>query len=147
MQGIENKRTRELSEDELTQLRDEVEKYTIEGDLRRFNALNIKRLKEIQCYRGKRHIAVRICTQHRPELLLTMCSALLPHLLCDPVLRQSCQQCSQESFSSASACLECWHVLLTKPVLISLTCCAGEVIVPDRTSLGVRAHIAHGRDC
>ncbi|CAL5227642.1 g10648 [Coccomyxa viridis] len=55
--GIENKRTRELSEDELTQLRDEVEKYTIEGDLRRFNALNIKRLKEIQCYRGKRHIA------------------------------------------------------------------------------------------
>ncbi|CAK0752387.1 ribosomal 40S subunit protein S13 [Coccomyxa viridis] len=55
--GIENKRTRELSEDELTRLRDEVEKYTIEGDLRRFNALNIKRLKEIQCYRGKRHIA------------------------------------------------------------------------------------------
>ena len=59
LQGIENKRTRELSEDELTRLRDEVEKYTIEGDLRRFNALNIKRLKEIQCYRGKRHIAVR----------------------------------------------------------------------------------------
>ena len=64
MQGIENKRTRELSEDELTQLRDEVEKYTIEGDLRRFNALNIKRLKEIQCYRGKRHIAVRPSAQH-----------------------------------------------------------------------------------
>ncbi|CAL8462336.1 g1869 [Coccomyxa elongata] len=55
--GIENKRTRELSEDELTKLRDEVDKYTIEGDLRRFNALNIKRLKEIQCYRGRRHIA------------------------------------------------------------------------------------------
>ena len=35
-----------------------MEKYTIEGDLRRFNALNIKRLKEIQCYRGRRHIAV-----------------------------------------------------------------------------------------
>ena len=58
VQGIENKRTRELSEEELTTLRDEVEKYTIEGDLRRFNALNIKRLKEIQCYRGRRHIAV-----------------------------------------------------------------------------------------
>jgi hypothetical protein len=57
-QGIENKRTRELSEDELTRLRDEVDKYTVEGDLRRFIALNIKRLKEIQCYRGKRHIAV-----------------------------------------------------------------------------------------
>lgn len=60
VQGIENKRTRELSEDELTKLRDEVDKYTIEGDLRRFNALNIKRLKEIQCYRGRRHIAVGI---------------------------------------------------------------------------------------
>ena len=59
VQGIDNKRTRELSEEELTTLRDEVEKYTIEGDLRRFNALNIKRLKEIQCYRGRRHIAVR----------------------------------------------------------------------------------------
>ncbi len=67
MQGIENKRTRELSEDELTQLRDEVEKYTIEGDLRRFNALNIKRLKEIQCYRGKRHIAVRLCARCLPK--------------------------------------------------------------------------------
>lgn len=54
--GLENKRVRELSEGELTMLRDEVEKYTIEGDLRRFNALNIKRLKEIQCYRGRRHI-------------------------------------------------------------------------------------------
>lgn len=57
LQGIENKRTRELSETELTTLRDEVEKYTTEGDLRRFTALNIKRLKEIQCYRGRRHIA------------------------------------------------------------------------------------------
>ena len=28
----------------------------IEGDLRRFNMMNIKRLKEIQCYRGRRHI-------------------------------------------------------------------------------------------
>ncbi len=35
-----------------------MDKYSIEGDLRRFNALNIKRLKEIQCYRGRRHIAV-----------------------------------------------------------------------------------------
>lgn len=37
-----------------------MDKYTIEGDLRRFNALNIKRLKEIQCYRGRRHIAVGV---------------------------------------------------------------------------------------
>ena len=55
--GIDNKRTRELTEAELTPLRDEVEKYTTEGDLRRFNALNINRLKEIGSYRGRRHIA------------------------------------------------------------------------------------------
>mmetsp|Transcript_33645 Transcript_33645/g.46594 ORF Transcript_33645/g.46594 Transcript_33645/m.46594 type:complete len:171 (-) Transcript_33645:135-647(-) len=54
---VENKRTKDLTEDELTTLRMEVDKYQIEGDLRRFNALSIKRLKEIQCYRGRRHIA------------------------------------------------------------------------------------------
>jgi small subunit ribosomal protein S13 len=54
--GIENKRTRELTEAELTTLRDEVDKFTVEGDLRRFVALNIGRLKEIGCYRGRRHI-------------------------------------------------------------------------------------------
>lgn len=53
--GVENKRTRELSEEELTNLREEVDKYTVEGDLRRFNALNIKRLRDIGCYRGRRH--------------------------------------------------------------------------------------------
>ena len=59
MQGLEGKRIKDLSEEELTILRDEIDKYTIEGDLRRFNSMNIRRLKEIQCYRGKRHIAVR----------------------------------------------------------------------------------------
>ena len=59
MQGLGPKRMRELSEEELTLLREEVEKYTVEGDLRRFNSLNIRRLKEIQCYRGKRHIQVQ----------------------------------------------------------------------------------------
>lgn len=53
--GIDNKRTRDLTEEELIKLRDEVDKYTTEGDLRRFNSLNIKRLKEIGCYRGRRH--------------------------------------------------------------------------------------------
>lgn len=58
-QGIENtKRTRDLSEEELTKLREEVDKYTTEGDLRRYVALNIKRLKEIGSYRGRRHINV-----------------------------------------------------------------------------------------
>lgn len=61
-QAIENKRTRDLSEEELTKLRDEIEKYSVEGDLRRFNALNIKRLKEIGCYRGRRHVQVRLLT-------------------------------------------------------------------------------------
>ena len=54
--GLENKRVREFEEEELTILRAEVDTYMIEGDLRRFNMLNIKRLKEIQCYRGRRHI-------------------------------------------------------------------------------------------
>lgn len=54
--GLENKRIREFEEEELTTLRNEVDKYLIEGDLRRFNMMNIKRLKEIQCYRGRRHI-------------------------------------------------------------------------------------------
>lgn len=58
VQGIESKRTKELSEEELTQLREEVDKYTTEGDLRRYVALNIKRLKEIGAYRGRRHYNV-----------------------------------------------------------------------------------------
>jgi len=53
---MENKIARELSEEELTALREEVSKYMIEGDLRRFNNMNIKRLKDIMCYRGRRHI-------------------------------------------------------------------------------------------
>merc|ERR1712086_439890 len=54
--GLENKRVREFEEEELTTLRAAVDGYMIEGDLRRFNMMNIKRLKEIQCYRGRRHI-------------------------------------------------------------------------------------------
>lgn len=59
--GIENKITKELSEEELTTIRDEVSKYMVEGDLRRFNQMAIKRLKDIQCYRGKRHQAGLPC--------------------------------------------------------------------------------------
>ncbi|XP_057740071.1 30S ribosomal protein S13, chloroplastic-like [Arachis stenosperma] len=50
--SMDNKVTKDLSEEDLITLRDEVSKYVIEGNLRRFNALNIRRLKEIQCYRG-----------------------------------------------------------------------------------------------
>lgn len=55
--GLENKRVKDLSEDELTNLRAEVDNYMVEGDLRRMVAMNIKRLKDIGCYRGRRHIA------------------------------------------------------------------------------------------
>eukprot|EP00244_Chara_vulgaris_P012740 TRINITY_DN687_c0_g2_i2.p1 TRINITY_DN687_c0_g2~~TRINITY_DN687_c0_g2_i2.p1 ORF type:complete len:206 (-),score=30.51 TRINITY_DN687_c0_g2_i2:182-799(-) len=51
-----NKRVKDMSEEELTAVREEVTKYMVEGDLRRFNNLNIKRLKDIRCYRGMRHI-------------------------------------------------------------------------------------------
>ncbi len=48
-------RVRNLTEDEITRLREEVGKLTTEGDLRREVQLNIKRLVEIGCYRGLRH--------------------------------------------------------------------------------------------
>ena len=49
-------RAKDLTEDEVAKLRDEIENsYTVEGDLRRDVALNIKRMVEINCYRGIRH--------------------------------------------------------------------------------------------
>ncbi|KAF8404163.1 hypothetical protein HHK36_009043 [Tetracentron sinense] len=65
--SMDNKITKELSEDELIIIRDEVSKYMIEGDLRRFNALAIRRLKEIQCYRGMRHIQGLPCRGQRTK--------------------------------------------------------------------------------
>uniref|UniRef100_A0A803QKT1 C2H2-type domain-containing protein n=1 Tax=Cannabis sativa TaxID=3483 RepID=A0A803QKT1_CANSA len=65
--SIENKLTKDFSEEELIVIRDEVSKYMIEGDLRRFNALAIRRLKEIQCYRGVRHIQGLPCRGQRTK--------------------------------------------------------------------------------
>ena len=49
-------RIKDLSEAEVTKLREMVEKnYVVEGDLRREVTLNIRRLTEIGCYRGLRH--------------------------------------------------------------------------------------------
>ncbi|MEE0096862.1 MAG: 30S ribosomal protein S13 [Oscillospiraceae bacterium] len=49
-------RVKDLTDDQEAALRDVIDKgYTIEGDLRREVALNIKRLTEIGCYRGTRH--------------------------------------------------------------------------------------------
>lgn len=51
------RRTDDLSTDETVALRTNLEllDLKLEGDLRRFNGLNIKRLNEINCHRGKRH--------------------------------------------------------------------------------------------
>ena len=49
-------RVKDLTEDQEAALREAIEQhYTIEGDLRRETAMNIKRLNEIGCYRGLRH--------------------------------------------------------------------------------------------
>lgn len=49
-------RVKDLSEDDVAKLREYIDKnLTVEGDLRRNVALNIKRLVEIGCYRGVRH--------------------------------------------------------------------------------------------
>jgi small subunit ribosomal protein S13 len=56
--GIDpNKRTKDLSEDELNKLRDYIEKrFKVEGQLRQQITANIKRLREIGSYRGLRHM-------------------------------------------------------------------------------------------
>ena len=48
-------RVKDLTEEEEGKIRKEVEKFKVEGDLRRDTALNIKRLMEIGSYRGIRH--------------------------------------------------------------------------------------------
>ena len=51
-----NTRVKDLTEEQEAKLREAIEQhYTIEGDLRRETAMNIKRLSEIGCYRGLRH--------------------------------------------------------------------------------------------
>jgi small subunit ribosomal protein S13 len=50
-------KTRSLNDKDVSKLRELIEKnYTTESDLKRLVALNIKRLVEINCYRGRRHI-------------------------------------------------------------------------------------------
>jgi small subunit ribosomal protein S13 len=55
--GIEqDRKVRDLTEDEVVKLRDLIDSsLTVEGDLRRERSQNIKRLQEIGCYRGLRH--------------------------------------------------------------------------------------------
>ena len=48
-------RTDDLTEEDIKKLRNEISNYTIEGDLKREESLHIKRLSEINSYRGIRH--------------------------------------------------------------------------------------------
>ena len=48
-------RVKDLTDDQVQAIRNAMEGYILEGDLRREVALNIKRLTEIGCYRGTRH--------------------------------------------------------------------------------------------
>lgn len=51
----EDVKIRDLSEQEVESLRTEVATFTVEGDLRREVSMDIKRLKDLGCYRGVRH--------------------------------------------------------------------------------------------
>lgn len=50
-----DKSSNDITEEEVLQIRTALDEYTVEGDLRREVALNIKRLKDLGCYRGIRH--------------------------------------------------------------------------------------------
>ena len=50
-------RVRDLTEDDIAKIRNALEEYKVEGDLRREESLSIKRLVEIGSYRGRRHRA------------------------------------------------------------------------------------------
>ena len=52
----EEKRVNQLSDDEILKIRELIDReFTVEGDLRREVAMNIKRLMDLGCYRGLRH--------------------------------------------------------------------------------------------
>ena len=55
--GIDHaRRVSDLSDQEVLQIREAIDaEYTVEGDLRRNTAMNIKRLMDLACYRGLRH--------------------------------------------------------------------------------------------
>jgi small subunit ribosomal protein S13 len=48
-------KVKDLTEDQVEKLRNEVTRFTVEGDLRREVSMNIKRLMDLGCYRGIRH--------------------------------------------------------------------------------------------
>ncbi|MEF8752545.1 MAG: 30S ribosomal protein S13 [Accumulibacter sp.] len=52
---VRSTKMKDVSEAELERLRDEIGRYTVEGDLRREVTMSIKRLMDLGCYRGLRH--------------------------------------------------------------------------------------------
>lgn len=67
------KRVKDCTEEELTAVRFEVNKYVVEGDLRREVAMNIKRLEEIGTYRGQRHKRNLPCRGQRDKTNARTC--------------------------------------------------------------------------
>ncbi len=70
-----SKRVKDLSEEEISALRNAIVKggYKVEGDLRREVNLNIKRLMEIGCYRGNRHKKNLPCRGQRTKTNARTC--------------------------------------------------------------------------
>ncbi len=60
-------RTDDLTEEDIKKLRNEISNYTIEGDLKREESLHIKRLSEINSYRGIRHRRKLPCRGQRTK--------------------------------------------------------------------------------
>lgn len=52
---VRSTKIKDLTDSDMDRLRDEVAKFTVEGDLRREVTMNIKRLMDLGCYRGLRH--------------------------------------------------------------------------------------------
>lgn len=52
---VKTRKIKELTEEELDKLRNEIAKFIVEGDLRREVSISIKRLVDLGCYRGIRH--------------------------------------------------------------------------------------------
>ncbi len=63
----EDLRTDDLTEEDIKKLRNEISNYTIEGDLKREESLHIKRLSEINSYRGIRHRRKLPCRGQRTK--------------------------------------------------------------------------------
>lgn len=68
-------RVRDLTDDEVKRLANAIEELnvTVEGDLRRETAMNIKRLVEINCYRGRRHRAGLPCRGQKTKTNARTC--------------------------------------------------------------------------